>query len=215
MEFFIDTANLDQIKKANDWGILDGVTTNPTLASKEGKPFKEMLKEICQVVKGPVSAEVVSLKAEEMLREARELAAMAENVVIKIPSLPEGVRATKMMSQEGIKTNFTLVFSPLQALLAAKVGATYVSPFIGRLDDVSQVGMELVDQIRTIYDNYGFPTKIIVASVRHPIHVLEAALAGADVTTMPFTIMEKLFRHPLTDIGVKRFLADWEKVPQK
>lgn len=214
MDFFIDTANLEEIKKANDWGILDGVTTNPTHVSKEGKLFKELVKEICRIVKGPVSAEVVSLKAGEMVAEAKELAAIADNVVIKVPSIPEGVKATKLMTEEGIKTNFTLVFSPLQALLAAKAGATYVSPFVGRLDSVSHFGMELVEQIKTIYDNYGFQTKIIVAAVRHPLHVLEAALAGADVTTMRFEIMEMLFKHPLTDSGLKMFLDDWKKVPK-
>lgn len=214
MEFFIDTANMDEINEANSWGILDGVTTNPTHVSKEGMPFKELVKEICKIVDGPVSAEVVSLEASEMLKEARELIKIADNVVIKVPCIPEGVKATKMMSDEGIKVNFTLVFSPMQALLAAKVGAAYVSPFVGRLDNVSHNGMDMVEQIRTIYDNYGFETKILVAAARHPLHVLEAALIGADVTTMRFEIMKMLFDHPLSDIGLKKFLEDWKKVPQ-
>lgn len=214
MEFFIDTASLDEIKEANSWGILDGVTTNPTHVSKEKMSFKELVKEICKIVDGPVSAEVVSLKAEEMLKEAKELVKIADNIVVKVPSISEGVKATKMMSEEGIKVNFTLVFSPMQALLAAKVGAAYVSPFVGRLDNISHNGMDLVEQIRTIYDNYGFETKIIVAAARHPIHVLEAALMGADITTMRFEIMKMLFEHPLTDIGLEKFLEDWKKVPQ-
>ena len=214
MKFFIDTANLEEIKEANSWGILDGVTTNPTNLSKETKRYWDLVKEICKVVKGPVSVEVVSLKAEEMLEEARKLVRIAENIVIKVPAIKEGVKATKVMSEEGIKTNFTLAFSPMQALLAAKAGATYVSPFVGRLDAVSHFGMEVVEQIRTIYDNYDFQTEIIVASARHVGHVLEAALMGADITTMGFEIMEQLFRHPLTDAGLKKFLEDWKKVPK-
>lgn len=214
MKFFIDTANLEEIKTANSWGILDGVTTNPTHLSKETKRYWDVVKEICREVKGPVSVEVVSLKAEEMLEEAKKLVKIAENIVIKVPSIHEGVKATKMMSEEGIKTNFTLVFSPMQALLAAKAGATYVSPFIGRLDAVGHSGMELVSQIRTIYDNYDFQTEIIVAAARHPGHVLESALMGADITTMNFAIMQQLIKHPLTDTGLKQFLEDWKKVPK-
>lgn len=214
MKFFIDTANLEEIKEANSWGILDGVTTNPTHLSKETKRYWDLVEEICKAVKGPVSVEVVSLGAEEMLEEAKRLVKIADNIVIKVPSIQEGVKATKMMAEEGIKTNFTLVFSPLQALLAAKAGATYVSPFIGRLDAVGHYGMELVEQIRSIYDNYDFQTEIIVAAVRHPGHILDAALMGADITTMRFEIMQQLFKHPLTDTGLKQFLKDWNKVPK-
>ena len=215
MKFFLDTANLEQIRKANEWGILDGVTTNPTLVSKESMPFEELVKEILSIVKGPVSLEVVSEDAEGMIREARRLNEFGENVVIKIPLTKEGLKAVKVLSSEGIKTNVTLCFSPTQALLAAKAGADYISPFIGRLDDISSHGMRLVEMIRQIYDNYGFKTEIIVASIRHPMHVLEAALIGADIATMPFAVMEKLFNHPLTDIGIERFLKDWEKVKAK
>ena len=215
MKFFLDTANLEQIRKANEWGILDGVTTNPTLVSKESMPFEELVKEILSIVKGPVSLEVVSEDAEGMIREARRLNEFGENVVIKIPLTKEGLKAVKVLSNEGIKTNVTLCFSPTQALLAAKAGADYISPFIGRLDDISSHGMRLVEMIRQIYDNYGFKTEIIVASIRHPMHVLEAALIGADIATMPFAVMEKLFNHPLTDIGIERFLKDWEKVKAK
>lgn len=214
MQFFIDTARVEEIREANSWGILDGVTTNPTHIADAGRPFLEVVKEICSIVDGPISAEAVSLDAEGMVREARELADIHKNIVVKIPLIKEGIKAIKVLSKEGIKTNATLGFSPAQALLAAKVGATYVSPFIGRLDYVSHEGMEVVRQIRTIYDNYGFDTKIIVSAVRHPLHVLEAALVGADVTTMRFNIMEMLFNHPMTDIGLKKFLEDWEKVPK-
>ncbi len=214
MKFFIDTANLDEIKKGVAMGMVDGVTTNPSLVAKEGKPFHEILKEICAVVDGPVSAEVVSLEAEGMLREARELAAMSDKIVVKIPMIVEGMKAVKQLAAEGINTNVTLVFSPAQALLAAKAGATYVSPFIGRLDDISQAGMDLINDIMTIYRNYGFQSEVIVASVRHPMHVVEAALIGADIATIPFKVIAQLAKHPLTDIGMEQFLSDWEKRAQ-
>jgi transaldolase len=212
MKFFIDTANIEDIKKANAMGLLDGVTTNPSLVSKEGREFRELIKEICGIVKGPVSAEAVSTDAEGMIKEARELAKIADNIVVKIPLIKEGLRAVKTLSGEGIKTNVTLCFSPVQALMAAKAGADYVSPFVGRLDDISQVGMEMVEQIATIYENYGFTTEIIVASIRNPVHVLDAALIGADIATIPYNVMEQLIKHPLTDIGIERFLADWKKL---
>jgi transaldolase len=212
MKFFIDTANIEEIKKANELGLLDGVTTNPSLVSKEGREFKELITEICGIVKGPVSAEVISTESKGMVKEARELAKLADNIVVKIPLIKEGLKAVKVLSSEGIKTNVTLCFSPLQALMAAKAGADYVSPFVGRLDDISQVGMEVVGQIATIYENYGFTTEIIVASIRNPIHVLDAALIGADIATIPYNVMEQLIKHPLTDIGIERFLADWKKI---
>jgi len=211
MKFFIDTANIDEIKKANELGMVDGVTTNPSLVAKEGREFKGLIKEICDIVDGPVSAEVVSLDAEGMVKEARELANLADNIVVKIPMLEEGLKAVKTLAQEGINTNVTLCFSPIQALMAAKAGAAYISPFVGRLDDISQIGMELVEQIITIYDNYGFETEVIVASVRNPTHVLDAALMGADIATIPFKVIQQLTKHPLTDIGVEKFLADWKK----
>jgi len=214
MKFFLDTANLDEIKKGLEMGLVDGVTTNPTLISKEKMGFWELVKEICRIVDGPVSLEATSLDADGMVREARELAKIGDNVVVKIPMTAEGLKAVKRLSAEGIKTNVTLVFSPTQALLAAKVGANYVSPFVGRLDDISTPGMDLVEQIMTIYANYDIFTEVIVASVRHPIHVLEAALAGADIATIPFRVLEQLPKHPLTDIGIERFLKDWEKVPK-
>ncbi|MDD5452172.1 MAG: fructose-6-phosphate aldolase [Desulfovibrionales bacterium] len=212
MKFFIDTANLDEIRQANDMGLIDGVTTNPSLIARENKPFKKLLTEICKIVKGPISAEVVSLEAKEMVREAKDLAKIADNIVIKAPMTTEGIKATRMLSEVGIKTNVTLIFSPVQALLAAKAGATYVSPFVGRLDDISQVGMDVVGDIISIYDNYAFDTEVIVASIRHPGHVLEAALMGADVATIPFKVIAQLAKHPLTDIGIEKFLADWKKV---
>jgi transaldolase len=212
MKFFIDTANIGEIKKANELGLLDGVTTNPSLVSKEGREFKDLIKEICGIVKGPVSAEVISTESSGMIKEARELAKLADNIVVKIPLIKEGLKAVKVLSSEGIKTNVTLCFSPVQALMAAKAGADYVSPFVGRLDDISQVGMEMVEQIATIYENYGFTTEIIVASIRNPIHVLDAALTGADIATIPYNVMEQLIKHPLTDIGIERFLADWKKI---
>jgi len=212
MKFFLDTANLEEIKKADSWGILDGVTTNPTLVSKETDSFQKIAVEILKMIKGPVSLEVISEDSEGMIREARELKMYGENVVIKIPLTKEGLKAVKVLSSERIKTNVTLCFSPTQALLAAKAGADYISPFIGRLDDISSYGMHLVETIRRIYDNYGFETEIIVASIRHPMHILEAALIGADIATVPFSVMEKLFNHPLTDIGIEKFLEDWNKV---
>jgi transaldolase len=216
MKFFIDTANLDEIREAAELGIIDGVTTNPSLVAKEGcknrEDFKKLIYEICEVVQGPVSAEVVSTDAEGMVKEAKELAKIHEHVVVKIPMITDGLKATRQLAVEGIKSNVTLVFSPLQALLAAKAGATYVSPFVGRLDDISQTGMELVAQILEIYQNYIFETEIIVASVRNPLHVLEAALMGADVATIPFKVVDQLAQHPLTDIGMKKFLDDWKRV---
>jgi len=215
MKFFIDTANVKAIKEMADLGVLDGVTTNPTLVAKEGRDFLEVLREICEIVDGPISAEVISLEAEGMVREARELAKIHKNIVIKIPMTREGLKATKALSREGIKINVTLIFSSNQALLAAKAGATYVSPFVGRLDDIGQVGMDVVREIVTIYENYGYSTQVIVASIRHPLHVIEAAMAGAHVATIPPAVIEQLIKHPLTDIGIQRFLADWEKVPRK
>jgi transaldolase len=212
MKFFIDTANIGEIKKANELGLLDGVTTNPSLVSKEGREFTDLIKEICGIVKGPVSAEVISTESSGMIKEARELAKLADNIVVKIPLIKEGLKAVKVLSSEGIKTNVTLCFSPVQALMAAKAGADYVSPFVGRLDDISHVGMEMVEQIATIYENYGYTTEIIVASIRNPLHVLDAALIGADIATIPYNVMEQLIRHPLTDIGIEKFLADWKKI---
>jgi len=212
MKFFIDTANIDEIKKANELGMVDGVTTNPSLVSKEGREFRGLLKEICSIVAGPVNAEVVSMDAAGMVREAKELAKLAENIVVKIPLIQEGLKAVKILAEQEIKTNVTLCFSPVQALMAAKAGASYVSPFVGRLDDISHNGMDLVEQIITIYDNYGFETEVIVASIRNPIHVVDAALMGADIATIPYKVMEQLIRHPLTDIGLDKFLADWKKL---
>jgi len=211
MKFFIDTANIDEIKKANELGMVDGVTTNPSLVAREGRDFKALIKEICDIVDGPVNAEVVSLDAEGMVKEARELTHLADNIVVKIPMLEEGLKAVKTLAQEEINTNVTLCFSPIQALMAAKAGAAYISPFVGRLDDISHMGMALVEEIITIYDNYGFETEVIVASVRNPIHVLDAALMGADIATIPFKVIQQLTKHPLTDIGVEKFLADWKK----
>lgn len=215
MKFFIDTANVKEIKEANALGLVDGVTTNPSLVAKEGRDFKDLIKEICTIVDGPISAEVVSLDADGMIKEARELSKIHKNIVVKIPMTPEGLKAVKVVSKEGIKTNITLVFSPSQALLAAKAGATYVSPFVGRLDDISHVGMDLIEQILIIFDNYGFETEVIVASIRNPLHVVDAALMGAHVATIPYNVMLQLSKHPLTDIGIKKFLDDWEKVPKK
>ncbi|GAB6078227.1 fructose-6-phosphate aldolase [Hydrogenobaculum acidophilum] len=215
MQFFIDTANVEEIKQAIDWGILDGVTTNPTLAAKTGRPFMDVVKDILSLVDGPVSLETVSLDTEGMVKEGRFLAELGDNVVVKIPMTKEGMKAVNILEEEGIPTNVTLIFSPMQALIAAKAGASYVSPFIGRLDDISTDGMNLVRDIRTIFDNYGYETEIIAASIRHPIHVLEAAKAGADIATIPFSVLESLFKHPLTDIGIEKFLKDWEKVPNK
>jgi len=212
MKIFLDTANLEQIKEAASWGILDGVTTNPTLVSKENLKFKDLIKEICRIVSGPVSVECVSKLSKDIVKEARTLAKIAENVVVKIPICIEGLKATKVLSKEGIKVNTTLVFSPNQALLAAKAGTRYLSPFIGRLDDISQAGMELVEEILAILSNYSFETEVIVASVRHPLHVVEAALVGADIVTVPFAVLEKMVTHPLTDVGMEKFLKDWGKV---
>jgi transaldolase len=211
MKFFIDTANLEEIRKANELGLLDGVTTNPSLVSKEGREFKPLIKEICDIVDGPVSAEVVGTDADGMVKEARELSKLADNIVVKIPLVKEGLKAVKILSAEGVKVNVTLCFSAVQALMAAKAGATYISPFVGRLDDIGHIGMEIVEQILSIYENYGYDTEVIVASIRNPLHVLDAALMGADIATIPFKVMEQLIRHPLTDIGLERFLADWKK----
>ncbi|MCS7164267.1 MAG: fructose-6-phosphate aldolase [Thermodesulfovibrio sp.] len=212
MKIFIDTANLEEIKKTWEAGLIDGVTTNPSLLAKEGKEPLSLLKEICEIVDGPVSAEAVSLKFEDMLREAYELSKIHKNIVIKIPMTEDGLRVVKKLSQDGIKTNVTLVFSPIQALLAAKAGATYVSPFVGRLDDISHFGVELIRDIKIIFENYAFHTEIIVASIRNPIHVLEAARIGADIATIPYSVIKQLIKHPLTDIGIERFLKDWEKL---
>ncbi len=211
MKFFLDTANIDEIRQAADLGVLDGVTTNPSLVAKEGRPFEEIVFEICEIVQGPVSAEVVATDFETMVEEGRRLAAIHEHVVVKCPLTRDGIKATKQLSEDGIRVNVTLCFSPGQALMAAKAGAAYISPFVGRLDDVSQDGMELVQQIIAIYENYGFPTEVLVASIRNPKHVLDAALMGADVATVPYKIFEALLNHPLTDKGLAAFLADWEK----
>lgn len=211
MKFFIDTANIDEIKKAVALGMVDGVTTNPSLIAKENRPFEELLQEICDLVDGPVNGEAVSLDSDGMVAEGRKLAAFHKNIVVKIPMTTEGLKAVKILSGENIKTNVTLIFSPMQALMAAKAGAAYVSPFVGRLDDISQVGMDLVNDIMNIYGNYGYETEVIVASVRNPIHVVEAALIGADIATIPFKVIDQLAKHPLTDIGMEKFLADWEK----
>lgn len=215
MKFFIDTGNTDEIRTAQEMGILDGVTTNPTLLSKENKPYLDVLKEICSIVDGPVSAEVTATTTDGMLKEAHDLAKIADNIVIKVPIIRSGLAVIRKLTAEGIKVNVTLCFSPTQALIAAKAGATYISPFIGRLDDISTSGMDLIDQIVTIYDNYGYETEVLVASVRHAMHVVEAALIGADIITMPFAVIDKLLNHPLTDIGLKKFLADWEKVQKR
>ena len=214
MEFYIDTADIEEIRQANRRGWVDGVTTNPTLVAKTGKSNKEVIKEICKEVKGLVSAEVVSMEVEAMLSEGRELAKIADNVVVKIPMCEDGLVAVRKLTAEGIKTNVTLVFSPLQALLVAKAGATLVSPFVGRLDDISYDGMELIGQIRQIYDNYDFKTKILVASVRHPVHILQSALVAADIMTAPLKVMQQLTQHPLTDKGIAQFLKDAQKLPQ-
>jgi len=212
LKIFLDTANIAQIKEAAARGVLDGVTTNPTLVSREEGKFEDIIREICEIVQGPVSAEVVSTDADGMVTEATKLAKIHDCVVVKIPMIPDGVKALRRLREKGIRTNCTLVFSANQALLAAKAGATYVSPFIGRLDDAGHVGMDLVREVLAIYENYGFETEVIVASVRHPLHVVEAAVAGAHVTTMPHAVFEKMFKHPFTDVGLKKFLADWEKV---
>jgi len=212
MKFFIDSANISEIKEALSLGMCDGVTTNPSLVAREKRPFNDVVKEILESVPGPVSLEVVSLDAKGMVAEAKKLVELGGNVVIKVPLTTEGLKATKILSGEGIDVNETLIFSPIQALMAAKAGAAYVSPFVGRLDDVAQNGMELVEQILSIFDNYGFSTEVIVASVRHPMHVLEAAMLGADIATIPFGVIGQLAKHPLTDAGIEKFLADWKKV---
>ena len=214
MKIFVDTANIEEIKEAVALGICDGVTTNPSLVAKTGKTFEQVIEEITAVVDGPISLEVTATDKDGILAEARELAKKGPNVVVKIPLIKEGLKAVKILEDEGIKTNVTLCFTPTQALLAAKVGASYVSPFIGRLDDISTEGMDIIEAITTIYDNYGYSTEIIVASVRHPMHVYQAAMLGADICTIPTGVVKKMFNHPLTDSGLEKFLADWQKVPK-
>jgi transaldolase len=214
MKFFIDTADVNEIREAHALGLVDGVTTNPSLIAKSGRKFEAVIKEITSIVDGPISAEVVSLDAPGMIKEANELVKIHKNVVIKLPMTPEGLKACKALSAEGTKINVTLIFTPLQALLAAKAGAAYVSPFVGRLDDISQNGMGIIEEIRTIFDNYGYMAEIIVASVRNPIHVLDSALIGADIATIPYSVMMQLAKHPLTDAGIDKFLKDWESVPK-
>jgi fructose-6-phosphate aldolase, TalC/MipB family len=215
MKIFIDTANIDEIREAMNLGMLDGVTTNPSLIAKEKKDFRKLLEEICAMVDGPISAEVISLDYDGIMKEARELVKIHKNIIVKIPLIKEGLKAVKALSGEGIKSNVTLCFSANQALLAAKAGAYFISPFIGRLDDVGQNGMDLIGQIITIYRNYGFTTEVLVASVRHPMHVVDAAMIGADICTMPFKVIDQLMKHPLTDIGIEKFLADWKKTQGK
>lgn len=214
MKLFLDTANLEEIREAWNWGIVDGVTTNPSLVGKEGRKFEDVLREICDIVDGPVNAEVVSTEYEGMLREGRALAKINRRIVVKVPMTPAGIRATKTLSSESINTNVTLVFSASQALLAAKAGALFVSPFIGRLDDASNEGMQIIRDIVQAYSHYSFRTQVLVASVRHPVHVVEAAKLGADIATVPFGVLKLMLKHPLTDIGLERFLRDWEKVPK-
>ena len=215
MKFFIDTANLKEIEEAASMGVLDGVTTNPSLVSKEGRPFKDLIVEICKIVDGPVNAEVTATDYPSMIREGRDLAKLHKNVYVKLPMTLDGLKATKALTAEGIRINVTLIFSPTQALMAAKAGAKFASPFIGRLDDVSTVGMDLIEQIVTIYENYGYETEVLAASIRNPVHVVEAAMLGAHIATMPFSVIKQLAKHPLTDIGLKKFLEDWEKIPKK
>ncbi len=215
MKFFIDTAKIEEIKEAASLGILDGVTTNPSLVSKTGKDFRKLLDEILEIVDGPVSAEVISTDYSGIVKEGKELAAIHKNIVVKVPLIKEGLKAVKTLSDQGIKTNVTLCFSPSQALLAAKAGASYISPFVGRLDDISTSGMDLISQIAQIYRNYNYETEVLVASIRHPLHLVEAALMGADVCTMPFDVINKLFNHPLTDVGLEKFLSDWKKSGEK
>jgi transaldolase len=215
MKFFIDTANISQIKEAASYGLLDGVTTNPSLVAKEGMDFRKLLEEILKIVDGPVSAEVVATDYNGIMKEAIDLAKIHENIVVKVPLIKDGIRAVKDLFEEDIKTNVTLCFSAPQAILAAKAGATYISPFVGRLDDISHNGMELIKQIVQIYKNYNYKTQVLVASIRHPLHLVDAAMIGADVATMPFDVIEKLFKHPLTDIGLEKFLSDWKKLNRK
>jgi transaldolase len=212
MKFFLDTANLDEIRAGAALGIVDGVTTNPSLVAKEGKDFKTLVAQICEIIPGPVSAEVTSTTCDGMMKEARDLRKIADNIIVKLPTIPEGVKALKICTEEGIKTNLTLIFQSIQALIVAKAGATFCSPFLGRLDDIGQDGMSLIDDIRLIYDNYGFRTEILAASLRHPLHVVQAAKAGADIGTMPYSVFKQLLNHPLTDIGLERFLSDWKKL---
>jgi len=214
MKFFIDTADVKEIREAHELGLVDGVTTNPSLIAKSGRKFKDVIKEIVSIVNGPISAEVIALDAPGMIKEGKELAKIHKNIVVKVPMTPEGLKATKALTALKIKTNVTLIFTPMQALLAAKAGATYVSPFVGRLDDISQDGMGIIEEIRTIFDNYGYTSEIIVASIRNPIHVLNSALIGADVATIPYSVMLQLSKHPLTDAGIKKFLEDWQNVPK-
>ena len=214
MKFFIDTADVKEIREAHALGLVDGVTTNPSLIAKSGRKFKDVIKEIVSIVDGPISAEVIALDAPGMIKEGKDLAKIHKNIVVKLPMTPEGLKACKALTEKGIKTNVTLIFTPMQALLAAKAGATYVSPFVGRLDDISQDGMGIIEEIRTIFDNYGYMAEIIVASVRNPIHVLNSALIGADVATIPYSVMIQLAKHPLTDAGIEKFLKDWESVPK-
>ncbi len=211
MKFYLDTANIDQIKAAHDMGLLDGVTTNPSLVAKEGREFEPLVREICGITKGPVSAEVTTSECGAMVEQAKQLIKIAPNVVVKLPTIPEGIKALRICVAEGIDVNMTLCFQPIQALIVAKVGAAYCSPFLGRLDDIGEDGMEVLRDIRQIFDNYGFTTQLLAASLRHPYHVLQAALAGADIGTMPYPVFEKLWKHPMTDIGLERFLADWKK----
>ena len=215
MKFFIDTADIQEIKKARELGILDGVTTNPSLVSKIGRPYREVLEEVAKEVEGPVSAEVIAVDYEGMVAEGRELAKIGDNINIKIPLIEEGLRAVRTLSTEGIRTNVTLCFNPVQALMAAKAGASYISPFVGRLDDISHEGMDIVEEIAAIYGNYGYETEIIVASIMHPLHIKYAALAGADIATIPFSVFQKIVRHPLTDIGLEKFLADYQKIQEE
>ena len=215
MKLFIDTANIDEIKEINSWGVICGVTTNPSLIAKEGRDFKEVIKEITNIVDGPVSAEVISLESSGMIEEARELSKIHKNIIVKIPMTKEGLKAVKVLSSEGIKTNVTLVFSPAQALLAARAGATYVSPFVGRMDDIGNEGMNIIEDIVEIYNNYDIQTEIIAASIRHPIHVVEAAKMGADIATIPYKVFGQMVAHPMTDLGIERFLKDWEGLVRK
>lgn len=215
MQLFLDTANVKEIRDMAESGVLDGITTNPSLVAKEGRGFREMLLEITGIVNGPISAEVVAVDLDGMLKEGRELAAVHKNIVVKVPLTPEGIKACRKLTDEGARVNVTLCFSSNQALLAAKAGAYFISPFVGRLDDAGQDGMQLIHEIRTIYDNYGFTTKLLAASIRHPLHVVQAATAGADVATMPYTVMQQMFKHPLTDVGLKKFIADWERAGVK
>jgi transaldolase len=214
MKFFLDTADVDEIRDAAAYGLIDGVTTNPSLVAKEGRDFKDILRDIIRIVDGPISAEVVSVEAEAIVREGRDLAKIHDNIVVKVPMIKEGMKALKQLAGEGIRTNVTLVFNANQALVAAKLGATYVSPFVGRFDDVSEVGMALIADLVKIFRNYEFPTQILVASCRNPLHIREAALLGAHVATMPYKVLEQLLKHPLTDIGLKRFLEDWQKAQE-